>query len=152
MLKRLRNQAGDTIVEVLVVLAVLGAALAIAFMIANHSLGTDRDSQEHSQALTLLQSQVEALRTLPLSTYTDGEYFCINLAATPPAAVPFTASPVNLNSYGTYPATCIQGFYHLAIHYIKAVSNAPDTFTLTAVWDSALGGKGQASLIYRLHS
>lgn len=56
------RQRGDTIVEVMIVLAVLGFAFAISFATANHSLILARNAEEHSEALQFLQSQVEQLR------------------------------------------------------------------------------------------
>lgn len=55
------NQAGDTIVEVMVVLAVLGLAIGISYATANRSLFNARQAQENSQATTVAQSQVEQL-------------------------------------------------------------------------------------------
>jgi type II secretory pathway pseudopilin PulG len=55
------NQIGDTIVEVLIAIAVLGVVLAGAFVTANSSLNGEHTAQEHSQALTIAQGQVEDL-------------------------------------------------------------------------------------------
>lgn len=55
------NHAGDTIIEVLVAMAVLGVVLAGAFVTANSSLNGEHTAQEHSQALTIAQGQVEDL-------------------------------------------------------------------------------------------
>jgi prepilin-type N-terminal cleavage/methylation domain-containing protein len=55
------GQAGDTIVEVMVVLAVLGLAIGISYATANRSLLNARQAQENSQATTAAQSQVEQL-------------------------------------------------------------------------------------------
>ena len=59
---KLHNSAGDTIVEVMIVLAVLGLAFAISYATANHGLIQARNAEEHSEALGLLDSQVELLR------------------------------------------------------------------------------------------
>ncbi|HVW22922.1 MAG TPA: prepilin-type N-terminal cleavage/methylation domain-containing protein [Candidatus Saccharimonadales bacterium] len=53
---------GDTIVEVMVTLAILGLAFSIAYATANHSLMLARNSEEHSEATQFLQSQVEQIR------------------------------------------------------------------------------------------
>jgi type II secretory pathway pseudopilin PulG len=58
------RQGGDTIVEVMVVLAVLGLALSIAYATANRSLLNLRQAEENSTATQLAQSQVEALSTM----------------------------------------------------------------------------------------
>src|ERR1019366_6517837 len=59
---KLHNSAGDTIVEVMIVLAVLSLAFAITYATANHGLIQSRNAEEHSEALGLLDSQVELLR------------------------------------------------------------------------------------------
>ncbi|HUC87912.1 MAG TPA: prepilin-type N-terminal cleavage/methylation domain-containing protein [Candidatus Binatia bacterium] len=61
MLKDKINQAGDTIIEVLVAMAVLGLILTGAFVTANSSLDGEHTAQEHMQALTIAQGQVEDL-------------------------------------------------------------------------------------------
>ncbi len=61
MSSRLIKQAGDTIVEVLLAIAILGVILAGAYVTANRSLNSEHDAQEHSQALTIAQAQIEDL-------------------------------------------------------------------------------------------
>lgn len=58
---KLKND-GDTIVEVLIALAVLSLAFAISYSTATRALQVSQNSQEHSLALEYLDSQVEALR------------------------------------------------------------------------------------------
>lgn len=63
------NRAGDTIVEVLISIAVLGLVLGFAY---NLALVSGRDveiAQEHSQAVQLAQGQIEYLRQY----YQDGK-------------------------------------------------------------------------------
>lgn len=55
------NQLGDTIIEVMVVLAVLGLAIGISYATANRSLQNSRQAQENSIATEIAQSQVEQL-------------------------------------------------------------------------------------------
>src|SRR5688572_28551189 len=58
-----RRQAGDTIVEVLIVIAIVSSVLVGAFYVANTSTKTVQDNQEHTEAQQRLQTQVEALRS-----------------------------------------------------------------------------------------
>ena len=62
---RLRNkfQTGDTIVEVIIAIAVIATVLTGAFIVSSRSLTAVRDSQEHSEVLQQLQGQVELLRS-----------------------------------------------------------------------------------------
>lgn len=76
------NQRGDTIIEVMIVLAVLGLALSISYATANRSLLNTRQAQENSEATSLVQSQVEALRYIARDTgsnvFTTLAPFCVN--------------------------------------------------------------------------
>lgn len=56
------HQAGDTIVEVIIAVLVVATLLSGAFVVTNRSTQAVRDSQEHAEALQILQGQVELLR------------------------------------------------------------------------------------------
>lgn len=80
-LKKL-NQVGDTIVEVMVALLVLGLSLAGAYSIASKSLKASRQAQEHGEALKLAESQLEVLKAqasgiTPSAIFTIAAPFCI---------------------------------------------------------------------------
>lgn len=55
------NNKGDTIVEVLLAIAVVGAAMSAAFVSANQSLNGTRLSQERTEAIKIAQGQVDSL-------------------------------------------------------------------------------------------
>src|SRR5665647_597523 len=67
--KRLK-QTGDTIVEVLFALIVIGIILTGGYSVVTHSILDEQDAQEHSYALGLVQSQIEQLRAYVLSNPT----------------------------------------------------------------------------------
>jgi type II secretory pathway pseudopilin PulG len=148
------NSVGDTIVEVMVVLAVLGLAVGISFATANRSLLATRAAQENSQATSYLQSQIEELRYLAptgsgQNIFVNGQFFCVN-TTTNTVVTGFSGgyNTTSLASYSNYPAGCVHSFYHIAIAY----SAAGDTFTLTAYWDDVQGqGQDTATLNYRVH-
>jgi prepilin-type N-terminal cleavage/methylation domain-containing protein len=74
---KLGAQRGDTIVEVMVVLAVLGLALGVSYATANASLNNSRQAEESAQATAHVQSEIESLRYLGPSgttTTTDVHY------------------------------------------------------------------------------
>jgi prepilin-type N-terminal cleavage/methylation domain-containing protein len=144
MLKYLKKtgQSGDTIVEVMVVLAILGLAISVSYATANRSLLNARQAQENSQASELVQSQVEALRTLtqigttPNVFTTALENYCL---------VPSGSTYVNQSGN-----SCNMGSVPYTINITYAVAN--DTFTITATWPDVLGeGNDTIQTIYRLH-
>lgn len=57
-----RNQAGDTIVEVLICISVIGAVLLGAYAASSNSLRSLQDAQERTQAQKLVETQLERLR------------------------------------------------------------------------------------------
>lgn len=57
-------QRGDTIVEVLVAIAVISLVLAGAYVTTNRSLQATRAAQERGHALKLAESQLEQLKAL----------------------------------------------------------------------------------------
>jgi len=140
-------ERGDTIVEVMVVLAVLGLAVGISFATANSNLLAVRGAQENSQATALVQSQIEELRYLSTNTSNNRNYifipspFCIDSSNDVITFGP--GLPTNLNSY---PPKCVSSFYHLEIVY------ASGTFTVSAYWNDVQGlGTDSVTLVYRLY-
>jgi type II secretory pathway pseudopilin PulG len=148
-MKRLKTlgRAGDTIVEVMVVLAILGLAISISYATANRSLLNARQAQENSEATELIQSQIEALRTLTQAGDTPDifnpilQHYCLIPTGSPPTVTYTNAagSTCSMTSVG----------YQIDITY----SSAPtDTFTVTATWPDVLGeGNDTVTTIYRLH-
>ncbi|HUC89835.1 MAG TPA: prepilin-type N-terminal cleavage/methylation domain-containing protein [Patescibacteria group bacterium] len=86
-IRRLRSansepkQRGDTIVEVLISLAVISLVLGGAYATANTSLQITRSSQERSNATKLAESQIEQLKGLantnPSALFSAPSPFCI---------------------------------------------------------------------------
>lgn len=56
------NNTGDTIVEVLIAIAIVSLVLGGAYVSTNRSFQTTRTAQERGEALKLAESQVEAIR------------------------------------------------------------------------------------------
>jgi prepilin-type N-terminal cleavage/methylation domain-containing protein len=54
---------GDTLVEVLMSIAIVGAVIAGAYALASRSLAEGVSASEHSQAIKLAEAQVEALKS-----------------------------------------------------------------------------------------
>lgn len=126
------SQAGDTIAEVMICLAILSFVLSSAYVVTNRNQLTTQAAHERSEALKLADSQLELLRA-----YTDthslptNDYFCLqanggNITVVPMASNPQSPSP-------TYPAACVAG---------------PDGRYSFVVWNpsraTAIGGNGSS--------
>lgn len=145
------HERGDTIIEVLIVLAVLGMAISISYATANRSLLNARQAQESSTASELARRQIERIRTLsgitdstdPNYIYVTNRSFCINDANN---VVPIIGSP--------FPPACqfsVGGSYSYDIQS-DYLGSANDNFRVTVTWDDVMGqGRDRATLEYRVH-
>ncbi|HET7320072.1 MAG TPA: hypothetical protein VFI84_00625 [Candidatus Saccharimonadales bacterium] len=150
------NQGGDTIVEVLVALAILGSALGIGYAAASSGLRGTQQASEHSQALKIAQAQAEMLEinSANSSLYNTANAFCYNsttytdwtgISSHPPASA--SSDPLDSTDY---PGGCIQNFFHTSVAYSGTSPN--DTFTITVRWAAITGhGNDQVQLNYRVH-
>lgn len=137
MLKK--NQKGDTIVEVLIVLAVLGLAIGISYATANRSLINARQAQESVKATTILQSQLENVRVLAAS----GD-------SAPPAQNVFTTTQPFCIIANTVRVATSTECSSIDTIYKIAITEDDNKFTLVATWDDVTGqGTDRATLIYR---
>lgn len=93
MLKRIQNyhqnlyECGDTIVEVLIAIAILSSLLVGAYYLADNSLNGERASQEQTEATTLAQSQIETLKAVydqrgSITTIAPGDPGCFDETGT----------------------------------------------------------------------
>lgn len=179
MLGRRLSSRGDTIIEVLIALAILGSALSIGFATASHALTTARISQEHSEAQGYLDAQVELLRqaapsfTTPASDiYISNKTFCMTTNGTATAVRadfqasytrPDDANADNLNAASPvtptapYPTACVvaNGRYYISIVYTADTNGdgiSDDLFTVYARWEGlSTLGRQQAVMTYKIH-
>ena len=138
-----RQQTGDTIVEVLICIAVVSTILAGAFVVSNRSSVAVRTSEEHAQALQYLQGQIEQLRAdAATKLYVD-----------PSFSTPFCYKTDGSIVAATDPG-CKQGQdnrYVLTIERNGAPIGTQKTasFKATVTWESLSGGSNQEHLFYR---
>lgn len=78
----LSSQRGDTIVEVLFALGILGAVLGSSYVVVNRNVIANRASQERLQAVKVAESQFEKLKIKVASddTMYDRSDFCLTNA------------------------------------------------------------------------
>lgn len=151
-LVRLRRltQRGDTIVEVMVVLAVLGLAIGVAYATVNSSSRANQAAQDNSQAVATLKGQVELLRAYANDpAYAHMFDYNSNPTVTSFCLDPATAGPI-LVSVGT----CKSGIFAYSIYYSgnSAINlTNPDLFTLKVTWPDIDGGQASSTIVYRIH-
>lgn len=76
------NQTGDTIVEVLLAIAIVSAVLGASFTAINQSTQVNRQAQERSYALELAESQLELLASISNKEGINGRCISDSLAVT----------------------------------------------------------------------
>jgi type II secretory pathway pseudopilin PulG len=108
---------GDTILEVLLCIAIVGATLGGAFVSARRSFAASRRAQERGEALKYVETQLELLKTAAAShTSNLASSFCLN------DALARLSPPCALGPGGRYKVTITR-------------TGAGPQFTVTAVWD-----------------
>jgi prepilin-type N-terminal cleavage/methylation domain-containing protein len=143
------HQRGDTLVEVLIAIAVISLNLAGAYVTTNRSLTATRAAQERGNALKLAESQIEQLKGIVASDPTEvfggaaPSPFCIDLAGD---AVPASSGSCVVNTSGAPAAAGVQPRFTISIQ------RTGNNFVLTETWFNA-GGKqtDQLQLRYRLY-
>jgi prepilin-type N-terminal cleavage/methylation domain-containing protein len=146
------NRRGDTLVEVLIAIAIVSTVLAGAFNVTQKSTLAVRDSQERGEMLQILQGQVELVRANAIAqsdtssgVYSAGGYFCMDPATK--AMVPMGG--VNLANLGSFTGVCrnMGSRYSVAINY----NSGSNTFTFFGRWDMVGGGTGSMQMSYRVN-
>lgn len=146
-MKRL-SQAGDTIVEVLICMAVISLVLGGAFVTTRKSQLGVRNSQEHAEALKLAESQIEQLRpdaneAEQLSTPNP---FCMY------QGTPHVASNAQYCQQDTNGNTGNQDSrYSLSIGRVSSISGSY-IFTIKVTWLEVVNNStAQEVMVYRLY-
>lgn len=139
----IKSAKGDTIVEVLLAMAVASSVLGLTYATMNRNLILTRDSQERTEVSKLLQGQIEGLKAMTDSGVTiPVNLFCIN-----GANVAYLTG-TDIDDFSNYPAECVfNTYYHVAIEK-DPISNGQYRFY--ARWDRADGnGRNQITMVYR---
>lgn len=138
-----KNQRGDTIMEVLICVAMLGFMLGAAFSLTNKNQLSARASQERSEAVRLAEKQVEYIRTYyaknPGVTPANAN-FCFDNNGVYTANGTPSAQINNDNDDTKYVTTCkdTTNGYDYKISFWRA--DVPET-------RSVLGSKGSAHVV-----
>lgn len=142
------RQRGDTLVEVLIAIAVVSMVLGGAYAVTNRSLLATRAAQERAIALKLAESQVERIKgimaTNPDSVMTMTGDFCI--AANTGLPVASTNSACLVDTDGNPAPSSVQPAFRIV------VNRSGNTFTVTEGWEDVNGKQTDSlQLRYRVY-
>lgn len=154
------QQVGDTIVEVLIVIVVMGVVVSAGYGIAVRSLQSTQLAQEKSYALKIAEGQLESLKaassTNPaILARTDG--FCLNeTLAVQTITAPSPTPTLEAENFASYPNckkdpndpanSCASYCYYYGLK--KVGDNA---FTASVRWNGPRSNRQQIQLSYRLY-
>lgn len=158
------QQAGDTIVEVLIVVIIMGVVVSAGYRIAVRSLQSTQLAQEKSYALKLAEGQLETFKAAidqdpAIIGTTD---FCLTtdsngVIVRNPIASSSPADTMDGENYANYPNACKKdpngGSCTGLCYYfgIRKVGGASNNFTASVRWDGPRGNKQQVELSYRVY-
>jgi len=169
------NHKGETIVEVLIVIAIIGAIIAGSYAIASRSLTRVRIAQERSEALKLAEGQMEVIRSKSDSAVTlselcnklivtkdvssscsgAGKSFCIQ-TSNAYIGKPFIMNIEPADSLSSYPSQCKNGLFNIIITSANSEVSTNDpnrpinqiTYNVLVSWEKLGGGAIEQVSIY----
>lgn len=150
--RRVGNSRGDTIVEVLLAVAVLGAVLGSAYVIVNKNIKSSQSSQERLQAIKLAESQYEKLKIYATSNTLvfNSPDFCLT-----PQNIRKLASDPDCTVDASGVATTADLKYRLLIHRDANVTYGLSTgvrFKLSVMWENVRGsGDDRLDYFYEVY-
>jgi prepilin-type N-terminal cleavage/methylation domain-containing protein len=133
------KQRGDTIVEVMIAIAIVSLVLVTAYGVTNRNTLSIQATQEREQAQHLVEAQIEALRTAGGIT-TSGECF----DGTTESATCDNFSPAGTGVTYTVKITGPAGLNHAS----------PSTYMIAINWSTLTGNHandGNVTMYYRLN-
>lgn len=153
------TQTGDTIVEVMLAMAVLASVIGGSYAIASRSLIQSQQAQERMVATKLAEGQIDRLKYLAGSdanTFRDikdaltaSNSQCITTGASPPYAITRNANNPGDNTNTCWTIGDPTGLYDV---YLVNYTGAPlEQFTIRVEWDSFRSEtKNNVTMVYRV--
>lgn len=138
-----RRQAGDTIVEVLIAIAVISLVLVGAYVTTTKNMSSTQDAQERTQAVKLAETQIEYFRKAG-GTVASGN--CFNNSGEQTAGGDQGSNPCIVLSDGTMAGEGDQPAYTLSI--TPSVSHV-GAYAIKAQWASLTGITNNVTMYYR---
>jgi type II secretory pathway pseudopilin PulG len=144
------KEQGDTIVEVLIAIAVVSLILGGAYVTTNRSLQTTRAAEERGNALKLSESQVERLKGLAKTNPTSifGGATPMPFCVSPNTGAPIAASSNDCRVSAAGTPTTTQPIYTISI----TRGSDGNTFTVINQWVDVSGKvTDRLQMIYRVY-
>jgi hypothetical protein len=153
--------AGDTIIEVMVSMSVLGLVIGTAFATSRHSLQAGLQAGYRNQAQSYAQQQVELLKTIDedddLSSGgffdTSPRGFCVDADPSSPTFKQHISIPAVRTNQCIFPAAAQpESQYTITVKY-TGNTNPGDTktFIVEVAWPSSSGGSNRVTNYYKSH-
>lgn len=144
-----RGQAGDTIVEVLICIAILGAVLGTAYVVANNNTKINISSQERLAAIKLAQSQIEYLRASDATIGALGTNFCFN---TNGLRINNSPQSVDCTVDAAGNVTTQEPKYNINISNTTTYASPPGAeYSIIVTWDDMLGHQSNVTYGYKVY-
>lgn len=134
------NTKGDTIIEVLISIAVVSLVLGGAYASSKRSLDANTRARERGEAVAFTQQQIERLRVVAKDVSKSDSLFGLS--------GPFCISSGLIVQSGA----CRTGPTGDSSRYELEIIRNNNVFTATTTWDQVGGGQeGEASITYRIY-
>lgn len=147
-----RSKRGDTIVEVLIAIAVISSVVGTAYAITNKSVQSNVESQQRSRATKIAQTQLEMLKvwtgnpTNTPSAFVETK-FCL-YSDSVGAKLERISAPVPTANNSDYPTNCRQDN---ELYMVGITRTSDELFTVYVDWDGETGNRDTLSMAYKAY-
>lgn len=140
------KQRGDTMVEVMICLAILGLMLVSAYTLTNRNRTTSQEAQERSQAVKISEEQLELLRSYTdLNKLPDKPYFCMGRNATGA-----TFTEVSNPNAGCTSADSRYSYIVWSPAQAAAIGGNGSTYAVTVRWEGQITQNNEVKVFYAI--
>jgi prepilin-type N-terminal cleavage/methylation domain-containing protein len=134
------NDRGDTIIEVLIAIAVVSLVLVTAYATSTRNVSVMQDTQEHSEALQLAQTQLEFLHNAAGASDIPSSGGCFDKTGDPANLVEQNPNPACIVDATGSPTTA-QPQFKIEVNSEYCPVTFLDNYTVEVTWPSLLGGQ-----------
>lgn len=143
---RKMSQRGDTIVEVMICLAVFGGMLSAAFVLTNRNQTTSQAAQERSTAVKIAEGQLEKLKSfVDDSEIPEFDYFCMDGNSEPIELGEDMESCASTESEGRY-----SSIIYSPAKAVEVGGNG-NVFAVKTTWEGAITANEEVKIFYSLY-